>query len=233
VPGGSSEPLEIGDTPSGFFPGNHTALTEATIHDVWGVTGVSISNWISGPFTQGGVSFRHLFDPLQMDEFTATEPTYTGTFTEINGLTQVDATYSFVRPQTGFVVNNGSAALTSGAQVASSPDGIFNVAGNPFDSTAFENTENTRMPFYGTLSPIVGGLRMSREAAWLIILFMPAFILGLATMLLFPQALAVVGAIGLPYAYGVAGGLVEPWWLFVWAMAIMATWGLRKWERQS
>ena len=230
----NTEPVIIGDNNGGTpLIANSDPLAKTTINSVEYWAGTEAISWISDGIKSSGVrTVFHRFDPDVMSEFTKVDPTYTGTM-EATGASGVDGTYTFVRSQANFLVDSGEPMLVAAGVPAPIPSFVNDVAGTPLDDEIFSNVENPNLPFYGFLDEIVGNLTVSREAGWLLLLFVPSWLLGALTLMMFRQALAVVIMMGLPYAYGVSGGLIEEWWLLVWGLAVAGAWGVQNWERQS
>lgn len=172
------------------------------------------------------------FNPHNMAETSAFDPTYIGTVTDTSPGGR-DGTYTFTRSQSGLTVNNGVPQRTSGGTSASVPSSIVAVSGDPLSGDIYGTDENTRSPFYGWFDSVIDIMPWGRQASWLTIGFLPAMLAGAMFTALWRKWLSFVIGAGLVYALLNANGVISDWWLLVWALAIAGSMGLDKWDRQS
>ena len=173
------------------------------------------------------------FDATAVEETSGTNP-FTGTVEDHSG-NGLDGVYTFDRDQAGLTVTAGSFQLVSAGLsnpfTESSPD----VAGSPLGADFFAaQGENTDAPLYDFLSGAVTGLRLPRMAAWQIVFLPASFLLMVVAWLAVKFVPLAIFAAGLPYAAGVTVYRVVPeWWLLMWVLLMVVSYGAQQWYQRA
>lgn len=166
------------------------------------------------------------FDPRNGAESSATDPTYSGTFSDYSGNGHT-ATYTFSRDQSDASFALSPFSLTSVPLTAELVEELAEIYGPPLpgiDLGSVGAAGNDFVPFAGTIEDAAEGSdRLSEEFIWVASLFMAGFLamafVGLITKQ--PWWGGVAGV--LPVAGGTVAEVISPWYAGVWAAIVIVS----------
>ena len=172
------------------------------------------------------------FNPVDMAETSASDPNYSGTIANMIGSSH-DATYAWVRSQSGITYSLGPVMPISASPAETIPESLADVFNNPSSNNLFaQGTTNVNMPFYGVLETARVDMGIGGDAFWTLFFGGLFGIIGVAVLVATnrPEIAAIAPGTGL--LIGAFNGLLAPWITVLYAMSAISIWLIGRWGQE-
>jgi hypothetical protein len=227
-------------------PGERVALNSNRWEDTSPITDAVLSPVVGTVFNAGTVAMletvdgygtvvRYGYDAVGMNEATAVDPTYTGTF-DGYGDAALTANYTFTRDQSDWEINVGPLIPANVNPGPVDPDELLDILGDPFgdliDTTVAEDVTGIFYDYFvipvNALDPIIG-----RQFAWTLLMGGFAIVFMVASYMPFKQAAVSVFCAGIPLVYGATQGYMSWWWVIFWMIMVPVAWFATKQAQEA
>ena len=173
------------------------------------------------------------FDFNTLSETSKTNPNYSGMANDYSSNNK-HLTYTFVRDQSNINASVGGLVFTStGASALLDTQNIDIISGKFGGNDIYTNTANTNAFGYDLLSSAMNNMGISNSLGFTIFFTGFALIFGLGAFVYTKSITITMFSMALPYSYASINGFIPYWWLIIFLLVMVTSYGATKWSESS